>query len=151
MREDSTKSYTRTSSLDRMSALSSRAITHQPARGAEDDDEGAANNTGGDAGKGKGSGGVGRGAERGKMQSQRRIRRNASTDDHVPTARRLTADSLKELGSGLDEVLEVPPPVFSPVKPKGKEPAYSPVAWERAADEERPVSMTRKFFRQLSK
>lgn len=150
VKEDPRRSYTRTSSLDRMSALSSRSITHQP--DSDIDMEGAAN-AGGSAGKGNGKDGAGREAERVKIIAQRRVRRNASTDDHVPKGKRLTVDNLKKLGSGLDEVLEVPPPVFSPVKPKGKEPAYSPVAWERAGelDEERPVSLTRKFFRQLSK
>lgn len=145
---DSRRSLTRTSSLDRMSALSSRAITHQPTGDSKDE---SAANTGGRTGES--GGGSGRGAERTRIISERSVRRNASTDDHIPTARRLTADNLKELGSGLDEVLEVPPPVFSPVKPNENKPAYSPVAWERAEkrDEKRSVAMTRKFFRQLSK
>lgn len=80
------------------------------------------------------------------MANQRRIRHSASTEDHIPAGQRLTADRLRALGSGLA------PPVFSPVKPSAKEPAYSPVARERAGelDEKKPVGITRKFFRQLS-
>lgn len=173
-REDSTRSLARTASLDRVSALSSRALTRSNRAIGNDP---AAINEGGDAAVGArgGGGGGGRGgrggggraggasgggardagaAERERQQElhRRGIRRVASTEDMVPAGRRLTADRLKMLGSGLATEFTLSPPVFSPVKGSGKEPAYSPVARDRAAelDADRPVSLTRKFFRQLS-
>ncbi|CAM9425618.1 unnamed protein product [Ectocarpus fasciculatus] len=142
LKNASTRSLTRTSSLDRMSALSSRAITRSnlPQEGKDEDDEDQA-----PTGRGGDSGAAAAARER-DMANQRRIRHSASTEDHIPARQRLTADRLRALGSGLA------PPVFSPVKPSAKEPAYSPVARERAGelDEKKPVGITRKFFRQLS-
>ena len=146
-REDSTRSLARTASLDRMSALSSRALTRLNKGNGEGD---AAVGSGGAGASGGGKGTAARKKE--EALSRRGIRRVASTEDMVPAGQRLTADRLKLLGSGLAADFTVPPPVFSPVKGSGKEPAYSPVARDRAAelDEERPLSLTRKFFRQLS-
>lgn len=156
VKEESERSLTRTSSLDRMSALSSRAITRSTRQMAEE--ENAAGNgvgsTAGDGGSGaRGAGGAANETARAELISRRRIRRSASTEDVVPPAHRLTAVRLRALGSGLPENLKLPPSVFSPVKASAKEPAYSPVDRERAGelDKERPVSMTRKFFRQLSR
>ena len=153
---ESSRSLTRTSSLDRISALSSRAIARSTSQKAENDNTAQESAVGGTAGDGGGGGrdndGAANEAARAKMISRRRIRRSASTEDAVPSAHRLTADGLRALGSGLPESFKLPPPVFSPVKASAKEPAYSPVAREKAGelDKERPVSLTRKFFRQLS-
>ncbi|CAM9547842.1 unnamed protein product [Ectocarpus sp. 6 AP-2014] len=140
LKNESTRSLTRTSSLDRMSALSSRAITRStlPKEGMDEDDEAQAP-------PGRGVPGAVAACER-DMANQRRIRHSVSTEDHIPVGQRLTADKLRALGSGLA------PPVFSPVMPSAKEPAYSPVARKRAGelDEKKPVGITRKFFRQLS-
>lgn len=161
-REDSTRSLARTASLDRVSALSSRALTrsnraigNDPAAANRDGDAAVGGSGGGGGRTGGASGGGARGAaarEREQALHLRGIRRVASTEDMVPAGRRLTADRLKMLGSGLATEFTLSPPVFSPVKGSGKEPAYSPVARNRAAelDADRPVSMTRKFFRQLS-
>lgn len=147
-KEDSVRSLTRTSSLDRMSALSSRAITRPTGYNNAEDE------SGGGGGTAAAAAATREAAERDEAaRSRRRIGRNASTEDVVPPGQRLTADKLRVLGSGLPENFQLPPPVFSPVKPTAKEPAYSPVDRDRAGelDEDRPVSMTRKFFRQLSK
>lgn len=88
------------------------------------------------------------------------IRTLRSTDDQIPVAERLTVDMLRELGStGI--AYAVPAPVFSPLGPNfnsfsDSKPAYSPV--DRARAEERDAlgiehkneSRTKKFFRQLS-
>lgn len=126
----------------------------------ERDSGGGGGGRGGRGGGGRAGGASGGGArdagaaERERQQElhRRGIRRVASTEDMVPAGRRLTADRLKMLGSGLATEFTLSPPVFSPVKGSGKEPAYSPVARDRAAelDADRPVSLTRKFFRQLS-
>ena len=153
VKEDSARSLTRTSSLDRMSALSSRAIARSTSQKAKDENSTAeAAVVWNVAGGGDGGGGGAHEAARAKLLSRRRIRRSASTEDAVPSAHRLTADGLRALGSGLPENFKLPPSVFSPVKASAKEPAYSPVARERAGelDKERPVSITRKFFRQLA-
>lgn len=124
VRENSAKSLTRTTSLDRLSALSSRAISRP---------SGQANTSADSSGGGRG-----------------RIRRMSSTEDMV--GQRLTADKLQMLGSGRPADCTPPPPVFSPVTKTPSKPAYSPVARARAGelDEERPVSLRKKFFRQLS-
>ncbi|CAN0319743.1 unnamed protein product, partial [Laminaria digitata] len=165
VREDSTRSLARTASLDRVSALSSRALTrsnraigNDPGAADGDGDVAVGGGGGGIGGARDGSGGGARGAAAGREREQelyrRGIRRVASTEDMVPVGQRLTADRLRMLGSGLSTEFTKTPPVFSPVKGSGKEkePAYSPVARDRAAemDENRPVSLTRKFFRQLS-
>ena len=158
VREDSTRSLARTASLDRVSALSSRALTRSNRAIGNDpaaaDGDGDAAVGGGGGGAGDASGGA-RGTaarEREQALNRRGIRRVASTEDIVPADQRLTADRLRMLGSGLATEFTLSPPVFSPVKGSGKEPAYSPVARDRAAelDESQPVSLTRKFFRQLS-
>lgn len=152
VRESSTRSLARTASLDRMSALSSRALTRS--NGLVGDDSGSSSE-GEERSFKVGSGAAGaRGAQgashaegsSSRAPGRRKIRRTASTEDYVPTGKRLTVDTLRTLGSGYA------PPVFSPVKGSGREPAYSPVARERAGelDNHGPVSLTKKFFRQLS-
>lgn len=155
-REDSARSLTRTASLDRLSALSSRAITRSSGKSSNNAGGGGGGDGGGYETGGAREGVLGRAAAVNEPGGgNNRIRRTASTEDMVPTAERLTADTLRTLGSGLPVGYALPPPVFSPVmspSARAKEPAYSPVARARARelDNDRPVGLTRKFFRQLS-
>ncbi|CAN0526748.1 unnamed protein product, partial [Ectocarpus sp. 12 AP-2014] len=89
LKNGSTRSLTRTSSLDRMSALSSRAITRStlPKEGMDEDDEDQAP-------PGRDGSGAAAARER-DAANQRRIRHSASTEDHIPVGQRLTADKLR--------------------------------------------------------
>lgn len=142
-RQESARSLTRTTSLDRISALSSRAVTRLNGRTAGEDNDG---------GRKGGAAAAPKHETPSRTPGRRRIRKTASTEDMVPPAQRLTVENLKALGSGLPPDFSLPPPVFSPVKAAAKEPPYSPVARARAAemDDERPVSLTKKILRQLS-
>lgn len=140
-REASSRSLHRSESLDRMSALSSRAFTRSSGRADDDGTEGWA---------GDPEGGAAAGGARG---SSPLIRRMHTTEDMVPVAERLTVDSLRTLGSGLPTAYALPPAVFSPVAAHvAKEPIFSPVARARAQEmvEDRPVSLKKKILRQLS-